>query len=167
MLCSLIDRYQTFWRNLLFHPKYGSRIFLCLPDHTVPHSRRLYTYYGLCCTMHSVLCFCMRSVSYKTGLKYRAQLNIDWFLMMPSITTKFQYVNSPLFIFLLTKYRTASLNLKSEKKIWHQNTRYQVIMAATDAFAGFCLLICLTDSNELFLVVILVLSYLLVSLVPY
>jgi hypothetical protein len=37
----------------------------------------------------------------------------------------------------------------------------------TDAFAGFCLLICLTDSNELFIVVILVLSYLLVSLVPY
>jgi hypothetical protein len=37
----------------------------------------------------------------------------------------------------------------------------------TDAFAGFCLLICLTDSNEPFLVVILVLSYLLVSLVPY
>jgi hypothetical protein len=33
--------------------------------------------------------------------------------------------------------------------------------------AGFCLLICLTDSNELFLVVILVLSHLLVSLVPY
>jgi hypothetical protein len=32
------------------------------------------------------------------------------------------------------------------------------------AFAGFCLMICLTDSNELFLVVILVLSYLLVSL---
>jgi hypothetical protein len=30
--------------------------------------------------------------------------------------------------------------------------------------AGFCILICLTDSNELFLVVILVLSYLLVSL---
>jgi hypothetical protein len=30
-----------------------------------------------------------------------------------------------------------------------------------------CLLICLTDSNELFFVVILVLSYLLVSLVPY
>jgi hypothetical protein len=37
----------------------------------------------------------------------------------------------------------------------------------TDAFAGFCLLICLTDSNELFFVVILVLSYLLVGLVPY
>jgi hypothetical protein len=37
----------------------------------------------------------------------------------------------------------------------------------TDAFAGFCLLICLTDSNELFFVVIFVLSYLLVSLVPY
>jgi hypothetical protein len=37
----------------------------------------------------------------------------------------------------------------------------------TDAFAGFRLLICLTDSHELFLVVILVLSYLLVSLVPY
>jgi hypothetical protein len=37
----------------------------------------------------------------------------------------------------------------------------------TDAFAGFCLLICLTDSNELFFIVILVLSYLLVSLVPY
>jgi hypothetical protein len=37
----------------------------------------------------------------------------------------------------------------------------------TDAFAGFCLLNCLTDSNELFFVVILVLSYLIVSLVPY
>jgi hypothetical protein len=37
----------------------------------------------------------------------------------------------------------------------------------TDAFSGFCLLICLTDSNELFFVVILVLSCLLVSLVPY
>jgi hypothetical protein len=37
----------------------------------------------------------------------------------------------------------------------------------TDAFASFCLLICLTDSNELFFVVILVLNYLLVSLVPY
>jgi Na+/serine symporter len=37
----------------------------------------------------------------------------------------------------------------------------------TDAFAGFRLLICLTDSIELFLVVILVLSYLLVSVVPY
>jgi hypothetical protein len=37
----------------------------------------------------------------------------------------------------------------------------------TDAFTGFCLLICLTDSNERFFVVILVLSYLLVSLVPY
>jgi hypothetical protein len=37
----------------------------------------------------------------------------------------------------------------------------------TDAFAGFCQLICLTDSNELFFVVILVFSYLLVSLVPY
>jgi hypothetical protein len=37
----------------------------------------------------------------------------------------------------------------------------------TDAFASFCLLICLTDSNELFFIVILVLSYLLVSLVPY
>jgi hypothetical protein len=35
------------------------------------------------------------------------------------------------------------------------------------AFVGFCLLICLTDSNQLFLVVILVLSYLLVSLDPY
>jgi hypothetical protein len=34
----------------------------------------------------------------------------------------------------------------------------------TEAFAGFCLLICLTDSNELFFVVILVLSYLLVRL---
>jgi hypothetical protein len=40
-------------------------------------------------------------------------------------------------------------------------------LLTTDAFAGFCLLICLTDSNELFFVVILVLSYLLVSLVPY
>jgi hypothetical protein len=37
----------------------------------------------------------------------------------------------------------------------------------TDAFAGFCLLICLTDSNEFFFVVILALSYFLVSLVPY
>jgi hypothetical protein len=37
----------------------------------------------------------------------------------------------------------------------------------TDVFDGFCLLICLTDSNELFFLVILVLSYLLVSLVPY
>jgi hypothetical protein len=34
----------------------------------------------------------------------------------------------------------------------------------TDAFTDFCLLLCLTDSNELFLVIILVLSYLLVSL---
>jgi hypothetical protein len=37
----------------------------------------------------------------------------------------------------------------------------------TDVFAGFCLLICLTDSNELFFLVNLVISYLLVSLVPY
>jgi hypothetical protein len=28
----------------------------------------------------------------------------NWFLMMPSIATKFQYVNSPFFIFLLTHY---------------------------------------------------------------
>jgi hypothetical protein len=35
------------------------------------------------------------------------------------------------------------------------------------AFTSFCLLTSLTDSNKLFLVVILVLSYLLVSLVPY
>jgi hypothetical protein len=36
-----------------------------------------------------------------------------------------------------------------------------------DTFAGFCLLICLTDSNDLYFVVILALSCLLVSLVPY
>jgi hypothetical protein len=28
----------------------------------------------------------------------------DWFLMMPSIATKFQYVNSPFLFFLLTHY---------------------------------------------------------------
>jgi hypothetical protein len=44
---------------------------------------------------------------------------------------------------------------------------YIYIYIYTDAFAGFCLLICLTDSNKLFFVAILVLSYLLVSLVPY
>jgi hypothetical protein len=40
----------------------------------------------------------------------------------------------------------------------------------TSSLETYCvsyLLICLTDSNEIFLVVILVLSYLLVSLVPY
>jgi hypothetical protein len=28
----------------------------------------------------------------------------NWFLMMPSIATKFQYVNSPFLLFLLTHY---------------------------------------------------------------
>jgi hypothetical protein len=36
-----------------------------------------------------------------------------------------------------------------------------------DAFAGFCLMICLTDSNELFLVVIFSFKILFVSLVPW
>jgi hypothetical protein len=31
-------------------------------------------------------------------------LFFNWFLMTPSIATKFQYVNSPFFIFLLTHY---------------------------------------------------------------
>jgi hypothetical protein len=35
-----------------------------------------------------------------------------------------------------------------------------------DTFAGFCLMICLTDSNELFLVAIFSFKILFVSLVP-
>jgi hypothetical protein len=39
---------------------------------------------------------------------FQSQVHIlfrcNWFLMMPSIPTKFQYVNSPFFIFLLTHY---------------------------------------------------------------
>jgi hypothetical protein len=53
-----------------------------------------------------------------------------------------------------------SAALQSKKK-------YAVTALTTDVFACFCLLICLTDSNKLFFFVILVLSYLLVSLVPY
>jgi hypothetical protein len=41
------------------------------------------------------------------------------------------------------------------------------LILSTVILKFFCLLFCLTDSNELFFVVILVLSYLLVSLVPY
>jgi hypothetical protein len=50
----------------------------------------------------------------------------------------------------------------------------QIILRSTffgcltpDAFADFCLMICLTDSNELFLVVIFSFKILFVSLVPY
>jgi hypothetical protein len=35
----------------------------------------------------------------------------NWFLMMPLIATKFQYVNSPFFIFLLIHYMLSGLQM--------------------------------------------------------
>jgi hypothetical protein len=50
----------------------------------------------------------LQLVSYLWVLHPVAHLS-NWFLMMPSIATKFQYVNSPFFIFLLTHYMFRSL----------------------------------------------------------
>jgi hypothetical protein len=49
--------------------------------------------------------FCVRSLKCLTAIFYDSYKLINltnWFLMMPSIATKFQYVNSFLFSFLLT-----------------------------------------------------------------
>jgi hypothetical protein len=55
-------------------------------------------------------CFLWHSVHHRTETDFYlwvlhpvAHLS-NWFLMMTSIATKFQYVNSPFFIFLLTHY---------------------------------------------------------------
>jgi hypothetical protein len=54
----------------------------------------------------------------------------NWFLMMPSIATKFQYVNSPFFIFLLTHYKFRPLRaiLKCDVQLMFPRT----IISTTD-----------------------------------
>jgi hypothetical protein len=96
-----------------------------------------------------------------------------WKLIFSHIDTVPRF--EPYFAFLATpKLRVdGQINLKylwvlGDRLRTHPNhLAVNLRLLTSGAFAGFCLLICLTDSNELFFVVILVFSYLLVSLVPY